>query len=89
MSRLQTFTAEGLVAFGSDPVEVCSFNGRMAILTEEMPILITEQQAIDFFGLIKPTHNEVCEKGHTINGRENVNFDGNCNCGAKIIRNKP
>ena len=47
------FNAKGLVSFGDTMVEVTSFNEYMAILTEEMPILITKQQAMDFFNLIE------------------------------------
>jgi len=46
------FTATKLVAEGTMEVEVTSFNGKMAICSdEEGCVLITREQAIKFFNL--------------------------------------
>ena len=47
----KTFKARMLLPHGEQEIEVCSFNGLMAVMVCEGPVLITKQQVMDFFDL--------------------------------------
>ena len=46
-----TFTARMLLANGDKEIEVCAFNGLMAVMVAEGPVLITKEQVMEFFNL--------------------------------------
>lgn len=48
---LQSFTATQMGSLGDGSVDVCAFNGSMAVCAEEGPVIITKEQAMEFFGL--------------------------------------
>ena len=54
MNTKEDFTAFAMVGDGEQEIEVTSFNNNMCIITPEMPIMISKQQAARFFGLIEP-----------------------------------